>query len=203
MDPANQPYVAAALKVFQCPATAGYPRTTTGFSPNKRYAEVSTGASDYNAVASAHGEDNLGAWDGRSTSWNNGGVSWFLFEWTKPAALAHVADGASNTTMLVEQAQRPYWWSYATFTEGCERPCFIQGDGAGGGWAIPNTYMDASNYSINSSNVTARYSYHSSGAQQVMLDGSVHFLSEGTLVNILRALDSRAGGEPIDSKAWR
>ncbi len=41
-------------------------------------------------------------------------------------------------------------------------------------------------------------SQHQGGAYVLMCDGSVQFLMEGTDVNILYGLATRAGGEPVE-----
>jgi prepilin-type processing-associated H-X9-DG protein len=118
--------------------------------------------------------------------------NWEFFEETKPASLSHVEDGYSNTTMLIERARLPFWYD-RRYGDG--DTVFVQG--GGGGWALPNSNLASARWGINQSNVSDRYSHHPGGAQQAMLDGSVHFLSEGTDLTVLRAMDTRAGGEPV------
>lgn len=46
------------------------------------------------------------------------------------------------------------------------------------------------------------YSQHSGGANMVMADGSVHFLSEGVAAQVIRSLCSRNGEEVVDDDAF-
>jgi prepilin-type processing-associated H-X9-DG protein len=55
---------------------------------------------------------------------------------------------------------------------------------------------------INDRNFTGVFSFHPGGANVAMADGSVHFVSEGVPPQILAALMTREGGEPINDKDW-
>ncbi|MFO0899583.1 MAG: DUF1559 domain-containing protein [Pirellulales bacterium] len=204
MDPANQAGIALVLKGFQCPSTTGYPRTILGYSDNKTLSRVATGAVDYDTVfcsADVVGRTD-GAWRGNS---DENERAWEIVRALVPASLSLVEDGRSNTTMLVERALRPTWYQpylQAGFDDPDAFLTFVRGEGTGG-WALASGGFCGAERGVNRGNVHDRYAHHPGGAQQVMLDGSVHFLGEGTDLNILRAMDTRAGGEPLGAGDWQ
>jgi hypothetical protein len=112
--------------------------------------------------------------------------------------LTWVDDGLSNTTLLYEKALLPYLYAPRS---GIIEPTLWQQ--MGGCWALANDPSWSGLNPLNSTNSHAHYSQHPQGAQQVMCDGSVRLLAEGTELGVVRAIDSRSGGEPIDAKAWQ
>jgi prepilin-type processing-associated H-X9-DG protein len=46
------------------------------------------------------------------------------------------------------------------------------------------------------------YSFHTSGANVVFADGSVHFLTSGVSLCVLAALVTKAGGEVVDQSQY-
>jgi prepilin-type processing-associated H-X9-DG protein len=201
MDPVNQRGVGTILGVFQCPATDGYPRTVTGYPRDPQYSEVVIAARDYAAILMATPGDDWGAWFGCPTrSLESDEDTWGFFEQHKPAQVAAIEVGLSNTTLLIEKALRPYRCEPAF---GIVEPEFTTKEGFGAGWAVAELPSSSAWNPINASNWNAHFSRHPNGAQQVMCDGSVHFLSEGTDLDVVIALDSRAGGEPVDTAKLR
>lgn len=105
--------------------------------------------------------------------------------------LGKVTDGSSNTLMVGERAvDTPHSWGW-TLT-GCEGDGMI-GTGAPI-WNKPLTV--AAGY--NSSSASCVFSsYHAGGAQFLLGDGSVRFLSNSIDANTFIALGSRAAGEIV------
>jgi hypothetical protein len=66
---------------------------------------------------------------------------------------------------------------------------------------VGNPPASASAVRSNAANVLM-YSAHKGGAHFVLCDGSAHFLSENTALEIVLALASRDGGEHIDANAF-
>ncbi len=91
--------------------------------------------------------------------------------------LRHVTDGASHTIAVVEDAQFP-----------------------DGEWINGRNILDQA-FPINTAPPFENdiRSEHPGGAQVVLLDASVHFLSESIDLKLLAALCTRAGGEIVDA----
>jgi prepilin-type processing-associated H-X9-DG protein len=108
-----------------------------------------------------------------------------------------ISDGTSNTILVAEDAGRPQFYN-------ANRQVFDP-VGKEGGWADPNGAfsIDGANTdgsipggcALNCSNNSEVYSFHSSGANVVFADGSVHYLKAGMDLCLLAALCTRAGGE--------
>jgi prepilin-type N-terminal cleavage/methylation domain-containing protein/prepilin-type processing-associated H-X9-DG protein len=113
---------------------------------------------------------------------------------------ADVTDGMSNTIMVAEDAGRPDF--YATGGK-------LLGVLKEGGWADPNAAfsIDGANLDgtvpggcpMNCSNNSEVYSFHTTGANVVFADGSVHFLKSTISLCGLAAMVTRAGNEIIPS----
>src|SRR5262249_35848623 len=112
---------------------------------------------------------------------------------------ACIPDGTSNTILAAECAGRPTPW-----LRGREYP----GYAPGGPWASgpipiivsgvdPNTGQKPGPCGINCSNAKEIYSFHSTGANVVLADGSVRFLRSDIPIAILAALVTRDGGEVV------
>ena len=102
--------------------------------------------------------------------------------------LRKVTDGSSKTFMVGECVVSQDFHSAAYFT-----------DGSWGSCGIPLNFLliGASDTELKNrwNEVRGFKSLHPGGAHFVMVDGSVHFISESIDHNIYRALATRAGGE--------
>ncbi len=196
-DPVNLPAVQTHLKLLQCPATPNPNRLSTHGSPSGIAGGPFTyqgSATDYAALAGVAGivinaglsnvpfNDRFGIMDGNIL---------------RP--IPHVRDGSSNTLMIVEVAGRPDWWRARV-----KDPSATTG-GAWGDWAN-NIAARGHSYDgltfigpcvVNCSNQIGVYAFHSGGANGLLGDGSVRFLSRNLNVQVFYALASYNGGEVI------
>jgi len=198
MDPVNQPGIANVLKVFQCPSTEGYSRTVHGYARVKPLAEVAAAARDYEPVHEVGVGTTVGAWYGDSHILASSGQPYRYSFWRElaPASLTWVDDGLSNTTLLYEKVLRPYDQAPEMGIAETE-----VSPNLGGCWALAADAGWSALHTINSNNAGAHYSQHPRGAQQVMCDGSVRFLPEAADLAVVRAFDTRDGGEAITAQA--
>lgn len=118
--------------------------------------------------------------------------------------LTEVTDGTSNTILIAESAGRNQLWQMGHL---------ISASGTTGAWANPSTEIAVSGFNpatmsvlgpcgVNCSNNNEVYGFHSSGANVVFADGSVHTLPPGLDINVLIALMTRAIGETIPADAY-
>lgn len=120
--------------------------------------------------------------------------------------IQEIRDGTSNTIMLLESAGRHYLWragqKVANSGTTAANSALVSG------WAEGNLFnargYDQSGLNkgpcmINCSNSFAAYSFHPSGANVGMADGSVRFLKETIAASTFAALMTRAGGEIVSA----
>jgi prepilin-type N-terminal cleavage/methylation domain-containing protein len=112
----------------------------------------------------------------------------FRNSWMKPVTLKKVTDGASKTFMVGESVVAQDFHSAAFFSDGSWSSC-----------GIPINFLlfglaDA-DYQNRWNEMRGFKSLHPGGVHFVMIDGSVHFVTEGIDHNVYRALATRAGGE--------
>jgi prepilin-type N-terminal cleavage/methylation domain-containing protein len=120
-----------------------------------------------------------------------------------------IADGSSTTFLVVEDAGRDECWVMgAQVTPGTSCPRSLIGS-----WADSNHLLNIEGFdpstrtvpgacAINCLNAEEIYSFHSQGANAVMGDGAVHFLSNSVNINVVLYLLTRRGGEVIPSDAF-
>jgi type II secretory pathway pseudopilin PulG len=216
-DTVNQPVVTQQLPVLQCPAA---PTQNRMVNPIQGYASPTSSSmitfSDRSAAATDYGAPRGWADSRYSAAVNpldsNGRVSGAFIrtlgtssgssdaEWG-PTSMSDIKDGASNTILLCEQAGRPDLYYGREL-----QPASVGYDNWNGPWASQNCgwfwATDGKSSAkgeicINAYNFKQPYSFHPSGAYVSMVDGSVHFLYEGTARSVVYALLSRAGGETV------
>jgi len=194
-DPENQGATQVPLPVFACPSTAGGQQLI----PNDAGAAVAdTGtpptesrAGDYQATVGYFEfqvEPNFGT---GMLHINNG----------RPR---DVTDGLTNTIAATELAGRPDYWA-----GGVKQP---EGSAPGyfnewGPWASPQriffsgyTHDGLTRFgpcAVNCSNLEGIYSFHPGGANVLMGDGSVHFISESVSVELVARMIDVDDGEVI------
>jgi prepilin-type N-terminal cleavage/methylation domain-containing protein len=121
---------------------------------------------------------------------NNASCNGLFFRnsWFKPVTLKKVTDGSSKSFMVGESVVSQDFHSAAYFA-----------DGSWGSCGIPLNFLL---FGVTDTEIKNRWnevrgfkSLHPGGAHFVMVDGSVHFASEGIDHNVYRGLATRAGGE--------
>jgi prepilin-type N-terminal cleavage/methylation domain-containing protein/prepilin-type processing-associated H-X9-DG protein len=110
-----------------------------------------------------------------------------------------VADGTSNTLILAEDAGREELWQMGTI---------VPNRSVVGSWGNPGNTITLIGFNpvtrtapgpcgINCQNDSEIYSFHPGGANVLCADGSVHFLSANTPIQVISDLITRAGGEVL------
>ncbi len=191
-DPLNQPIVQTPIQIMTCPSVPETNRLSV--LGTKSYA-----AADYAAPSGV-----------RTTQYTNGFVTpepgdstgVFPSGFNKPTRLTAITDGSSNTVLLVECGGRPDVWR-----NGVKKPGT---NNALGGWAEFNSWLvrgylkdgtdsDTSSAGgecmVNCNNYQAIYGFHQGGANVVLADGSVRFLSASVSTPSVAALITKSGGE--------
>ena len=118
------------------------------------------------------------------------------------ARFRDVSDGLSNTILVGERAGRPDWYRRGKPVD--PYPYTNPGNGMDhhqAAWGISTHIwwmIFSFDQSINDTNATGVYSFHSSGANVALADGSVRFLSEQIDQKTLQALATRSNGDDVD-----
>jgi len=201
--------------MFQCPSTPGYPRrVTTDELAGHQFPAM--GAKDYVGLyyiwfsgRKTGQTDAMGAFYGATPGTGVAGSDSWLdlpLQW-RPARLATIEDGLSNTALVYEQAERPTCYLFdGGPTTRTPSPCVDASGqvkapiGKYTSW-IFNDYpqlvgpnKDGAGNRINQNNIVGIYSWHS-GANFLFGDGSVRFLPEAVDDLIVEAIVTRDGGE--------
>ena len=187
-DPQNLPITEKPVDIYLCPSMA-LPREV----PDRSCGEQ-LGPGSY-AISSRTEYAKHGSLDGAFANPPTSG--------TYPLDAKHITDGLSNTLLVgeINYGHHSYVWENCDAQNGQTK----WGDHtwAHGYWAhgwghmsakYPDLYNNSSYYGGADSNRAFR-SDHPGGVQFVLLDGSVHFLSDGTDPEVRRALVTRAGEE--------
>jgi prepilin-type N-terminal cleavage/methylation domain-containing protein len=120
--------------------------------------------------------------------------------------VSDITDGTSSTILVAEDAGRDECWVMgALVTDRSKFPRTLIGS-----WADSDHLLNIEGYdpatgkvpgpcAVNCINGEEIYSFHPQGANAVMGDGAVHFLSNSLNINIAMYLLTRQGGEVIPS----
>ncbi len=124
-----------------------------------------------------------------------------MFGWAMARAIASVRDGLSNTLAMGEFVQIDYSGNWFPTAPGNVRPWIMAGSSDNGLYAS-KVVVYAINAAMNRADCTGYDhlplgSYHPGGANFLVADGSVTFLSEGILLDLYRNLATVAGGETV------
>jgi prepilin-type N-terminal cleavage/methylation domain-containing protein/prepilin-type processing-associated H-X9-DG protein len=191
-DPVNYPAIRTYLKLFNCPSTPNQPRVDATIA-------ATPSGGDYhavNAIKTFVGINCFGLVHVTNPDDSRLVGAMRRDQITKVSA---ITDGTSNTILVAEDAGRPVF--YNSFRE------VYNQNGIQGGWADPTgAFSIDGSYpngtipgpcALNCTNDSEVYSFHSTGANVVFADGSVHFLKSSMDLCILAALTTRAGGEVV------
>ncbi|MCU0721270.1 MAG: DUF1559 domain-containing protein [Pirellula sp.] len=210
-SPSNQSIATLELPVFLCPSTSVYTR----FRPVLQYfpnVEIGTSArSDYEAIGGIElGTESIGmmlsnikvdqgVWGlprhvrGRSVDQDGS------YDAPKQTNFGEIIDGLSNTIVIGEIAGRPDLYMRGKLDSvygSVDHPMINSA------WAISGTYSAIllnKNPKVNETNNHGLYSFHTSGANVALADGSIRFLADSTDSQVLYAMATRACGEVVQS----
>lgn len=203
-EPANQQNVNLQLPIFLCPSTSNCTPIVHDIARREPIEKVGTAArSDYEAIAGVFRPPETGGW-GSGYNYIQLGL------WGKPryvdgddgkfdgiyrTRFADVTDGLSNTIIIGEMAGRP-----DTYILGEPDQPYESVDGPAGqpAWAISSIFWANAidqNHGVNDTNQRGLYSFHDSGVNVAMADGSARMLSNSTDRTVLHAMATKAGGE--------
>jgi prepilin-type N-terminal cleavage/methylation domain-containing protein/prepilin-type processing-associated H-X9-DG protein len=108
-----------------------------------------------------------------------------------PVKLSNITDGQSNTILAGESVVEQDYHSAAYFADGSWSSCGIPLNFFRIGWTPEDIKL------IDWFDMRGFKSVHPGGAQFVMADGSVHYVSEGVDGRVYRGLGTRDGGEVV------
>jgi prepilin-type N-terminal cleavage/methylation domain-containing protein/prepilin-type processing-associated H-X9-DG protein len=199
-EPANAEAVSKHLPTFYCPSSPYGRRSMTGWVRIKLgdrrdwYFVTAAACTDYAVIDEVKEDPYVAGYvDVRGY-----GV---LREDQFPR-VGDVTDGTSNTVMITECAGRPDWWVRGKLirkNEETDSAPWASRDNDYGldGFDLTNHDADAGPCAINCSNSNEVYSFHPGGANAVMADGSVRFLSDKVSTRLFARLVTRSGGEVV------
>jgi prepilin-type N-terminal cleavage/methylation domain-containing protein/prepilin-type processing-associated H-X9-DG protein len=203
-DPPNQPVVNAQLKIWQCPSAQANRiqngSLVTVTPPSEAHFSGTAACGDYAGMSQVFIVlAQLGLIDSSSGPLNLVGNYDGVFPVNCSRRLADIGDGTSQTILMAECAGRPQLWHRRTMVPNVWL--------SGGSWASRNLLWgrgatpDGTAFygpcAINCTNDREVYSFHTTGANVVFADGSVHFLQQGLSIRVFARLVTRAGGEVI------
>lgn len=210
-DRSNQPNVNVELSVFICPSTSNHTPVVPDITQRVPVVKVGTAArSDYEAIGGVLMDPKTGGFGARPYDHIRLGV-WGLPRYHRSGAgvfgrmhqtqSSDITDGLSNTIVVGEMAGRP-----DIYKRGEPDQLYVEcGDGPVGkpAWAISGNFSAitlSERYGVNESNQMGLYSFHATGANVALADGSVRHLSNDTDRKVLHALATSSGGEslPLD-----
>ncbi len=224
-DPANQRAINTSVGVFVCPSTATRNRLVPDIAEFKNIPLIGNGTgylppriigtaarSDYEAIAGVNfplqpltppfrGSGDLrgikfGPWGEPEYDQTNGTSLSY-----RKARLRDITDGLSNTILVAERAGRPDWYQrgkpvnpypYTNTSQGAELHQAAWGISTHIWWLVFHN-----GHSINASNIHGIYSFHPTGANVALADGSVRFMADATDTNLLNALVTRSSNETL------
>lgn len=212
-DPANQASLNIVVPTFVCPSASNpnpvVPDIMAFNDGNFPTQIVGTAArSDYEAIGGVSFKPS-GTADLQNVKFGAWGEpkSYYAFQtsntFRKPR-LRDLTDGQSNTILVAERAGRPD--SYRRGKPVDPYPYSSPGNGMDhhqAAWGLSTHFwwlVSWHEQSINEDNAHGIYSFHASGANAGLADGSVRFLSESVNQDTLNALLTRSSGEivPLD-----
>ena len=200
----NFPAFTKPIASFMCPSAPLEPLMTYNV-PSTKYrtlpsgvTQIRMGRTDYSAPSGAGG-----TWVLQSIGTQAIATGPPILEQNKFVKFGAVTDGLSNTLFLVEDAGRPFRYGGGFVKRGADR----DGNGAAGGWGDQDSWFGINGANrllgtqgsgptaVNGSSDNEIYGFHPGGANVLLGDGSVRFLSESITLAMIAAFISRQGGE--------
>lgn len=200
-SPQNQPLIRIPLSVFQCPSTPGERLITIIDQANNPTGAVGA-ASDYFTANSVDAY----WWPAAQRAAAADTVNCPALKDNEYQPLASITDGLSNTLLVAEFAGRPshwikrrrqptnaglrwanWWGPWAAYNSSIFKTWSADGQSPGD----PCTVNCNNNWGI--------YAFHPSGANILLCDGSVHFISESLDRDVFAGLVTKAGHEVFPS----
>ena len=198
--PLNQAVMTQHLRVFQCPSTPERNRYTA-VGPFQVHGTRGA-CGDYAATLGVRDGLVPAGVDPRGVLTHTPTLALGPTANATPTCLTDVTDGASNTTLLAEDAGRPRLWrarvpGAADVLEGGPWNHYKGGIVLNG--SAPDGTAKPGPCALNCNNDVEVYAFHPSGANAVFADGSVRFLRAGLDVRVMAGLMTRAGGEVVSA----
>jgi prepilin-type N-terminal cleavage/methylation domain-containing protein/prepilin-type processing-associated H-X9-DG protein len=132
-----------------------------------------------------------------------------IFYINSKVRMADVSDGTSTTLLFAERLHfdpefnRIYpaypieeWGGWAWVTPNNSVADYLIGGAVPVNYKVPTT-APVGSFQYQDDRLTAMGSAHTGGCNAAMCDGSVRFLTDNTSAAVLKALSTRAGGEPV------
>jgi prepilin-type processing-associated H-X9-DG protein/prepilin-type N-terminal cleavage/methylation domain-containing protein len=195
--PANYPTVAAHLRILHCPSAESDRLVTEVEFPGTWSNGCMGACSDYNGIRGMDDAlarppfgliDPAGNYEGALTQ-------------NRMVRVVEITDGTSSTILVAEAAGRPKLWRAGRsvpdeYADGSAwaAPGLLHGQGS-----TFNGATQPGPCAINCTNKREVYSFHPSGANVLMADGSVRFLNAGIDIRVFARLVTRAGGEVVSA----
>ena len=125
-----------------------------------------------------------------------GGLHNHSIDGLRVARWKDVADGLSYTMLIQELAGGVDIYENGELSHPYPAPGKMNRSHAPT-WGISTASHFMRAESVNDNNFSGPFAFHLGGANSAMCDGSVRFFSEQTSTDIVKALATRAGGEPV------
>jgi prepilin-type N-terminal cleavage/methylation domain-containing protein/prepilin-type processing-associated H-X9-DG protein len=198
----NQAAINVQLKILNCPSAPASGRRIDHLGGGKTAA-----VSDYSSP------NNVAATLIRAGLVPQPEMTFGMMRAQRGSRQALIRDGLSNTIMFTEDAGRPQFWTQGGRVRGpkrlnlnCGNLGVKNGRVLGAGWADKRISIPMHGFTrdglrcpgpcpINCTNNNESFSFHPGGIHAVFADGSVHFLSESTPIEVYALLITRQGGE--------
>ena len=202
----NFPAFTVPIKTFMCPSAPLEP-TIVYNNPSYKYTvvpagvtQIRMGRTDYAAPKSCGG-----GWVDASIGTQAISKKPPILEKNAEVAFTAVTDGLSNTTLVVEDAGRPFQYGFGGIKKGPDQDA----NDTAGGWGDQDSWFSINGAdgntgsqgsgptAVNGSSDNELYGFHIAGCNIVMGDGSVRLLKSNITLAMLAALVSRNGGENL------
>jgi len=200
----NFPAFTTPIKTFLCPSAPLEPTIRYG-KPTGKYTVLPPGVTEIRM-----GRTDYAAPSGCSGTWVDASIGTQVIAKGPPLLqknvenpFAAVTDGLSNTSLVVEDAGRPFRYGTGGVKKGADR----DPNDAAGGWGDQDSWFGingadgnlgtqgSGQTAVNGSSDNELYGFHTVGCNIVMGDGSVRLLKSNITLAMLAALVSRQGGE--------